>query len=69
MGRVRTCGNCGNTNGPFDRLFIGNRKTGHWVFTCPIPKKDADGRPIPDQKRKEMAAACNNRREKQHGMG
>lgn len=52
MGRVRTCGNCGNTSGPFDKLFIGNRKTGRWVFTCPIPKKDADGRPLADNVRR-----------------
>jgi len=62
----RVCGNCGNTQSPFDRLFIGNRKTGHWIFTCPVPLKDAEGKRLPDKKRADIAAACTNRREKQN---
>src|SRR6478736_2115284 len=65
--KPRTCGNCGNTQGPFDKLFIGFRKTGRWVFTCPIPKKDANGKPLTDAQRRELAMACINRREKRNG--
>lgn len=64
---TRKCETCGNEQGPFSRLFIGDRKTGRWLFTCPVPLKELDGRPTPDSKRKEIAAACNNRREKRHG--
>lgn len=63
----RVCATCGNTQGPFSRIFVGFRKTGQWLYTCPVPLKDADGKPIADSKRKEIAAACNNRREKRHG--
>ena len=63
---MRKCGNCGNPQGPFDTLFIGFRKTGQWVFTCPIPKKDADGKPLTDNARRELAMACTNRREKRN---
>jgi len=60
----RVCGTCGNTQGPFSRIFVGFRKTGVWLYTCPVPLKDADGKPIPEATRKAVAAACNNRREK-----
>ena len=65
--KPRTCGNCGNTQGPFDKLFIGNRKTGRWIFTCPVPMKDKDGKRLPDAKRREIAMACTARREKKNG--
>jgi hypothetical protein len=63
---MRRCQACGNTQGPFDKLFIGHRKTGRWLFTCPVPRKDAEGRPLTDAARRDISAACNNRREK-HG--
>lgn len=65
LGRV--CENCGSPQGPFSRLRIGDRKNGRWVFTCPVPLKDEEGKPMPDSKRKEIAAACTNRREKRNG--
>jgi hypothetical protein len=61
---VRVCGNCGNTQGPFDKTFVGFRKTGRWVFTCKVPVKDANGKPIPGDKRAEMAMECTKRAEK-----
>lgn len=60
----RVCGTCGSTQGPFDSIFIGYRKTGIYLFTCPITAREADGRPVTEAKRKEIAMACNNRREK-----
>lgn len=63
----RTCNTCGHTQGPFARLFVGDRKTGKYIFTCPIPVKDKEGKPVADAKRKEIAMACNNRRDKRNG--
>jgi hypothetical protein len=56
---------CGNTQGPFDTFKVGFvNNTMLDIFTCPIPVKDADGRRVPDAKRREAAMACSNRREK-----
>ena len=54
----RKCMNCGNPTGPFDRYFVGFRKTGQWVFYCPTERK------LPAEKRAAQSQACNNRREK-----
>lgn len=59
----RACQCCGNTQGPFDKVFVGLRRTGRWVFTCHVPVRDAAGKRLPDAKRAEIAAACNKRRE------
>jgi hypothetical protein len=56
---ARMCG-CGNKQGPFDKLWVGYRKTGRWIFTCPDPK---DKTP---EKRAEAAKACTERREKRY---
>ena len=61
--KPRTCGNCGNTQGPFDKVFVGFRKTGRWVFTCRVPLKGPDGKRLPDAKRAELAIACTQRAE------
>jgi hypothetical protein len=29
-----TCGNCGSAQGPFERVHIGNRKTGRVLILC-----------------------------------
>lgn len=29
------CGNCGWATGPFARIWIGTRKNGRWIITCP----------------------------------
>ena len=60
----RVCGTCGSKQGPFDREFIGFRKTGVLVFTCKLPVRDAEGKRVPDAKRREAAMVCSNRREK-----
>jgi hypothetical protein len=57
---ARVCGNCGRTQGPFDRYWIGPRKTGHWIFTCPIDKK------LTPEKQAEQAKECTARREKRY---
>lgn len=57
MARQNYCGNCGTTQGPFDRLWIGFRKTGQWIVTCHDPKKETP------EKRAEVAKACTARRE------
>ena len=54
---ARTCMTCGSKQGPFTRIHVGDRKTGMDVFTCPISA-------MTDEKRKEAAMACLNRREK-----
>jgi hypothetical protein len=61
QGKRRVCGNCGNMQGPYDRLFIGYRKTGRWIFTCKVPS-----RPATDKQRQDAVKACNDRREKQY---
>lgn len=58
MGRV--CGNCGNTQGPFDKYWIGPRKTGQWIFTCPDPTDKS-----PEERQKALAA-CMARRDKRY---
>lgn len=60
----RACQNCGKTQGPFDKEFVGFRKTGRWIFTCHVPVRYIDGRRIPDAKRAETAKACTDRRSK-----
>lgn len=60
----RVCGNCGSTQGPYDRLFVGFRKTGRWIFTCRIPQKDAEGKRTTDKQRLDAVRECNERREK-----
>lgn len=56
---MRVCGTCGNTQGPFARLRIGDRKTGRWVFTCP-PGKEG----LPSDQRRAPVVACLSRRAK-----
>lgn len=58
---TRVCENCGNTQGPFARIFVGFRKTGRWLTYCPIPAKGT-----PEELTK-MALACTERAEKRHG--
>lgn len=60
----RVCGNCGSLQGPYDRYFVGYRKTGHYIFTCRIPLLDADGKRTTDKVRLDAVRACNDRREK-----
>lgn len=60
----RVCDTCGNKQGPFARYWVGPKLTGKFVFTCPIPLKNAEGKPYSDNERKAFAAACNNRRDK-----
>jgi hypothetical protein len=60
VARQNYCGNCGNKQGPFDRLWIGFRKTGQWNVTCKDPKDQTA------EKRAAAAKACNDRREKQN---
>lgn len=62
----RVCGNCGSTQGPYDRYFVGYRKTGHYIFTCRVPLVDAEGKRTTDKVRLEAVRACNDRREKQN---
>lgn len=64
--KYRTCGCCGSKQGPFDREFVGFRKTGVFLFTCKLPVRDADGRRVADSKRREAAMLCSNRREKRY---
>jgi len=55
---------CGNTQGPFTNFKVGVGKIQTDLFTCPIPLKKPDGKRTPDSERRELAMACNNRREK-----
>ena len=59
----RVCMSCGSPQGPFAKLFIGDRKTGGYIFTCPMPVPK-EGKPVTDEQRKQAAMACNNRRDK-----
>lgn len=63
----RVCGNCGSLQGPYDRLFVGFRKTGHWVFTCKVPMKHPDGTRTTDKQRLAAINACAERRAKRNG--
>lgn len=62
----RICGNCGSLQGPYDRYFVGYRKTGHYIFTCHVPMRDADGKHTTDKVRLAAVRACNDRREKKN---
>lgn len=33
-GKRSVCGNCGSTQGPFQRILVGTRKNGHWIVVC-----------------------------------
>ena len=67
MKTTRKCGNCGNTQGPFDKIWVGFRKTGRWIFVCKVPMKDAEGKPVRPEKRAELAMECTKRAEKRRG--
>jgi hypothetical protein len=55
---TRQCGTCGNTQGPFDRIFVGFRKTGMWLFYCQTPKK------LTGEEAAKYSVACYQRFEK-----
>lgn len=67
VGRKRVCGSCGATQGPFARYYFGTEKTGQYLFTCPLPVKDDEGKLVSDAKRRDAALNCTKRREAQLG--
>lgn len=56
---MRVCMTCGNTQGPFAKEYVGDRKTGQWIFTC---KPGADG--LPADQRRIPVVECLTRRAK-----
>lgn len=60
---ARTCGNCQSRQGPFDRAFVGFRRTGQNVYTCRVPQKNLDGTRTTEKQRIDSIHACHARKE------
>lgn len=54
------CGNCGTSQGPFDALLVGDRKTGVRIYTCHIPV----GKAVTPEQQKAAAMECHKRKDK-----
>jgi len=58
---VTSCGNCGTAQGPFERVHVGNRKTGRKLVLC------VHG-PLDDEGHGKGTLACLARRDRQDAV-